>query len=469
MGKHFNQSLDFNNMPKIFRLQATPRLYTILAWLCFAELMLLFAFLYASFIRIAFFQFDEFEFVKKGFFYELFFLRHDATGPQWMNFENDPAQPKVGPYLYGATLSAAGYRDITAYFTRYDTFKKGMGVNWYEWLGKEPDQLPEAVRSTLPLVFVGRWVSLGFTIAMLGVVFWLSRLIGGYLYGLVALALLGFNPLLLAHGVYAMTDTFLLFFFSAGLLTALGFFRSLKSHEPRMRAQAYTFSILFGILCALSAGVKVSGILLFVFGLIGLVLLFLLPRAVVQEKKTLIAHALIMTVTFVTVFIALHPFLYHQTFTRLPFMFTSRFEGELYYHTLYPATAVTSRVQALSLVVGRTLLPGGYGNFNVGGIPIDLVLFLTGVFLLGRTMYRSHRRTHQVADESILLVWTTIVLASIAAYLRNDWPRYYLPSVMVVTLVEAYGITVFLRGFRKLPDLLIPHAVNAFRRETQYL
>ena len=456
-------------MPKIFRLQAAPRLYTILAWLCFAELMVLFAFLYASFIRIAFFQFDEFEFVKKGFFYELFFLRHDATDPQWMIFENDPAQPKVGPYIYGAALTAAGYRDITAYFTRYDTFKKGMGVNWYEWLGKEPDQLPEEVRSTLPLVFVGRWVSLGFTLAMLGVVFWLSRLIGGYLYGLVTLALLGFNPLLLAHGIYAMTDTFLLFFFSAGLFTALVLLRSLKRQELPSQSRTYALSALFGFLCAMSAGVKVTGILLFVFGFLGLMILMFLPRAVVQEKKRLIVHALIMTVTFVTVFIALHPFLYHQTLTRLPFMFTSRFEGELYYHTLYPATAVTSRVQALSLVVGKTLLPGGYGNFNVGGIPIDLLLFLTGVFLLGKAIYGSYRRTHKLADESILFPWAFVVLVSIVVYLRNDWPRYYLPSVMVVTLVEAYAITVFLRLFRKPLDVLISYVVNAFRRETQYL
>jgi 4-amino-4-deoxy-L-arabinose transferase-like glycosyltransferase len=423
--------------------------------------MFLFAFLYAQSLRTAFFQIDELEFVKKGLFYELFFLHRDTDNPQWTTLANDPRQPKVGPYIYGAVLHAAGYRDIAAYFSQYDTFKEGKTVRWDLWLWKEPDQLPKAVRSTLPLVFVSRRVSLVFTLAMFAIVYLLSRLIGGYLSGLIALFLLGSNPLFRVHGFFAMTDSFLLFFFSVGLLTAFELLRSLKSQEVHVQNRAYTLSVLFGVWCALAVGVKITGILLFGFGLIGLALLFFLPHAIVQKKKTLIVHAIIMTITFLTIFIALHPFLYHDTLPRLRMMFVGRLESALTYQKIYPSTAVTTRVQAFKLVIGKTLLSGGYGNFHVGGIPIDLFLFLAGVVLLGKAIYRSYRRTHKVADESILLLWAFVTHVSIVAYLRNDWPRYYLPSIMVVTLVEAYALTVFLRLFRKFLDFLIPYAVNA--------
>lgn len=439
-------------MSNIPRLQAAPRLYTIFAWVCFTGLIFLFAFLYTQSMRTALLQIDELEFVKKGLFYELFFLKHDTADRQWMNMENDPRQPKVGPYIYGAVLHAAGYRNIAAYFSQYDTFKEGKTVRWDLWLWKGPDQLPDAVRSTLPLVFVGRRVSLAFALAMFVIVYWLSRLIGGYLYGLIALFLLGFNSLFRVHGFYAMTDTFLLFFFSAGLLTAFGLLRSFRSHEQQTQIQAYALSILFGIFCALSAGVKITGVLLFGFGIIGLTLLFFLPHAVVKKKKTLIVHALLMTITFLIVFIALHPFLYHDTLPRVRMMFIGRLESALTYQKIYPATAVTTRIQALKLVIGKTLLPGGYGNFNVEKVPMDLFLFLSGIFFLGKAIYQSYRRGYRVAAESILFLWALIVLVSIVAYLRNDWPRYYMPSVMVITLIEAYAITVFLRPLRRLLD-----------------
>lgn len=393
------------------------------------------------------FHIDEYEFIRKSYYFDLFFVKRDLSDPRWYRYDA-PAQPKVGPYIYGAALHLAGISDIENNLQSlgFSQFSVEGEVWWKKFWWQKLDHLPAGLPPILHPVWLGRNVAVLFSLGALLLLFLLAAKIRGFLFGWVAVFLLGTNSLMFDYGRRAMTDSMQLFFFLANLLLAFFFSKALKGKDSK---NIFLLSVALGLNLALGVGVKISGILSLLFLAALFSLLLILQRHSRKMIRLTIFGSLTLGITFASVFTILHPYLYRNPLPQFVSMFTSRMEGESNYQLVYPGTAVASRWQAVTTIVKRTLVAKtGYTNFSLSWFPLDLFLFVTGFWFMAKTATKKLTLSRKISGELILLLWTVIVITSLALYLHSDWPRYYLPIVAAITITEAYGIVYSLNVLR---------------------
>jgi hypothetical protein len=185
------------------------------------------------------------------------------------------------------------------------------------------------------------------------------------------------------------------------------------------------------------------------------------------NKETLIPlvkSAVIIASTFMILFYALHPYLYHDPLRNFVGMFSDRLIASEQANMLaFPGTAVHSRLKAAQLVLKNTLLPGGeYVNFRLRLFPLDLILFSWGFVQMGTLAVRDLRQKKIISGDVMLITWVVLVTTGLIFYLQNNWDRYYLPSVAAVTLVEAYAISTLLN---KLVNRISPGKTKGYLQQ----
>jgi len=393
---------------------------------------------------------DEYGFVRKSYFYYLYFVKHDLSDKRWYDssMEGDAAQPKVGPYIYGFVFHILGYTDIEKTFeeTGFNTITVG-GSPWYEalWL-KEPNTFPVELGSAMKLIFIARRVALFFTIGSIALLFILCTMLASPFFAYAASILLVANPLFSWEGRFAMTDTMQLFFFLLGLIFLILW---QKAWNGKKTKQIYLFSIGLGVVSALAAGVKVTAIMLFLFTLLYTTFIFAVRKS---SKKRIweffIAMGLIVLI-FCGLFYILHPYLYSDPFRNLYVMFHNRLEyAKTFYIADFPESAIPSRLMAIQRIFIRTLAPSAsYGSLSFWGLPIDLLLFIGGLITLVRNVRMR-----------LIVFWTGFVFLCLVYYLYNDWSRYYLPFVTCVCMTEGYACVWFIRRLFVKKPLYFTHA-----------
>ena len=120
---------------------------------------------------------------------------------------------------------------------------------------------------------------------------------------------------------------------------------------------------------------------------------------------------------------------------------TNRLETSERDQRLLPIWAVQTRQKAIEFILGRNLLPQGtYTNFPIGKVPIDGLLFLAGLWFVRKKAIYEFSRRKMLSSELILLLWAAVAIGGLILYLQNDWPRYYLPAEVAITLFQAYAI-----------------------------
>jgi hypothetical protein len=398
--------------------------------------------------RSQYFFVDEYEFLRKTVFFDLMFARRDFGDRRWYktSLEDSAAQPKVGPYIYGLSLHLAGIPDIERYFT-------SIGFNdtvpdrdpWYVtyWM-KTPTQFPPEMAPYLDLIYTGRRTALLFTAGTIGLTYLIGVTFGGPAVGLAAAGLLMTNRLFTAEGMFAMTDTMQLFFFALTLLLCLAWRNTAVSGR---RLPTVVLGVGVGIAAALGAGVKVTGMLAFVFALVFFPTVAWFELRAGRRSGYLLLSVFAAGAAFAGLFFALHPFLWPDPINNFWFMYHERLLGaKTLYWRDYPGTAITSRRMAMNLIFLKLFAPdGGYGNFPFPPFPVDYALFVTGIGISVASAVKTSRETAHIPAVSALPVWTILVFGSLIAYLTNDWSRYYLPAVSVLCLVEAYPLGVSAR------------------------
>jgi hypothetical protein len=90
--------------PAFLKIIPTLILFTFISWY------------YLTYLQQVSFHPDEHEFLRKSFYYDLFFIRRDFKDPRWTT-QDSYAQPKLEPYIYGLTLSLQGVDNIEAKLT----------------------------------------------------------------------------------------------------------------------------------------------------------------------------------------------------------------------------------------------------------------------------------------------------------------------------------------------------------------
>lgn len=267
-----------------------------------------------------------------------------------------------------------------------------------------------------------------FTIGSVALLFIFCTMLVSPIFAYVVSILLVANPLFSWEGRFAMTDTMQLFFFLLGLIVLLAWQRMWGEKKP---LRIYGVSVGLGVICALAAGVKVTGVMLFLFTLPYCLLIGATGKSFKKRIREFVVALGLLIIVFCGLFYVLHPYLYSDPIHNVYAMFHNRLEdAQTFYIDQFPDSAVPNRTLAVSRIYLRTLAPtASYGNFPFWGLPVDLVLFGIGVMMLLR-----------IVKTRLIVFWTGFVFLCLTYYLYNDWSRYYLPFVACVCIMEGYAI-----------------------------
>lgn len=425
------------------KLQKVEIFSKVIKVLLFSAVAVIAAIYYFNGYDNKFFFVDEYYFIKKSYYFDLLFIKHDTSDPRWYGADptGDISQPKVGPYIYGLAFHLMGIKDIQHALD--DVNFNGEKINnkpWYEVMwGKFPHSFPRELYGSLELLWIARKTAIMFTVGSIVVIYSLCTSLRGSLFGLTASFLLASNALLKTAGINATTDTMQLFFFSINLLL---FRKWLLASSLKSKNRFYTYSLLLGVNAALGAGVKTSGIMMVIFLGLSILLVAIIEKYYRRKIKDLVVGSLIIFTVCFSLFYYLHPFIHKDTAVALWNMYYVRTDSYKLYWSQFPYTAVTSRVQAVAVIFKRTLAPGGlFVNYPSAKLPLDTVLFVLGLIYLTIRVYKKLLIKSKFPSEAILIVWTIIVFASLVFYLKNDWGRYYLPLVACIAIFQAYLIS----------------------------
>ena len=259
-----------------------------------------------------------------------------------------------------------------------------------------------------------------------------------------------------------MTDSFQLFFFFFNLVLVICYLKYFSKKNKRL---VLILSLAIGINAAFATGVKVTGILALIFFLGIFLIAFLLNNKHKYFSKKLIFTSLsIVILSFFSLFVFLNPQIHSQPIKGFLKMFTTRWQSAIDYQKTV-GQAVNTKTDALKLIFERLLMTNNrFSSFGfIPFIPIDAIFLFGGIFLLFKKTLVRFKKINQLSLESILISWFGLCFFSLIFYLKNDWPRYYLPLVASITLIQAYflawltekGLTFFRRKvFIKFKDRL---------------
>ncbi len=404
--------------------------------LVFSYLFLFLAVFYFSNPEASLFHLDEYLFLKKSYFFDLL-LKKDFSHPGWQEENFD--QPRLGTYIYGLALRFKGIKDIQEWQkeNKFNTIKV-KGVVWWEKLfGEKFNDFPSELKPAVDLIIYSRRVAAFFGFGSLILLFflgWLNKDLG---LAFFSASVLGVNRLMLYYGRVAMTDAFQLFFFFLNLILLCFYLKFFFQKKIKLLFLCY---FLLGLSAALATGVKVIGILSLIYSLMVFTVLFFINRRIKSlPAKKLFLGACSTFATFYFLFVLINPQIYSQPIKGFIQMFTVRWQSSVECQG-QSGRPVKNKLEGLSLMVEKLFLPGNrFGNFGfVPMIPLDLLLFSGGAIILFKKAKQRLKAKNKLSLEFILLSWFALCFSSLFFYLKNDWPRYYLPLTAALTLIQAY-------------------------------
>lgn len=395
------------------------------------------------------FNIDEYLFIKKSYYFDLFFIKHDLSDPRWfiVALGDDVTQPKVGPYIYGITLHLAGISNIEEFFrkTNFTSITVDNQPWWSILWNAKPENFPKSLSASLKLIWLGRRTSILFGIGSAIILFIFGTNLVNTFFASIASVLLVTNNLFTNEMKYATTDSMQLFFFFSNLLLCHIW---LESYKNKNKKSFVLYSLILGINAALAAGTKTSGILVCIFLGIFILLVMLIMKFSKRSIQWILVGTFIIGMTCGVVFYSLHPFVHVDTLEAIKKMYYTRTLGYKDYWTEYPPLAIYTRKDSLLYIFQRTLAADGdFINFYLNPIPVDLILFLSGFVLISVKSFQQWKNKKKFPRLSILPLWSVVVFIGLIFYLFNDWPRYYLPFVSCITVVEGYAICMGLQRF----------------------
>jgi hypothetical protein len=403
------------------------------------------SFLYFGSIKRQVFDWDEYNFLKKAYYLDLYVAR-DFADSRWYDSENG-AQPKVGPYIYAIALKLTGVHNFDNYFAKihFNDFFIGDKL-WYEyylWKVIPPPENGDFV-PIYRVLTVGRIASTLFFLATLTLVFLAASRIKGFGFALVSVIAIGFTNAFLVLGRVAMTDNMLLFFLYLGLYLSI-VYKDLLSDEKR-RSGIFPISFLLGVCAAFGAGVKITGILIILFITLFFLILDLTYKNKIKIRNLLVINYLLILFVFTAVFYLLHPYLYKNTLYNFYYMFDGRLQGALEFQFQDPNLAVLGKFEAFKLLIKRSLIffdDSPYVYFPVK--VVNVLFFVYGTYKLCKSLYDSFVLNKIVNSELVFCLWLFVLVLFLPFYLSGDYLRYYLPVISGFVVVGAYGFAEFIK------------------------
>jgi hypothetical protein len=406
-----------------------------------ALIIVFFSSYYLSKINQLSLHIDEHDWVRKSDFFDLFIERR-FSDLAWVHFDAYD-QPKLVNYLFGMIFHLWGWKDINKELIKIN-FNEGWrrpqpiyflwtNNNWwikYQDLSFKDLSNPVKVKA-MPIMIIREWmVFVSLTTAVL--FFLIGRKINNWLTGILAMILIGLNPLFFSYSLRAMAEGLLFFLMSLSLLLTSYF---VKTWHKKDWQKTIILSVVIGLVNGLVAATKFTG-----FIAVGAFSLFCWLLMYTSHVEQAIKNLLISLLVALAIFILLDPTLWSSPPRKFAMMIASRISTIKAQQQDWPGLALTKPSLKLSKIFEKTVTSeSGFSTFSFTKLPMDLVLIPTGLFLIIKKE-KQKWKNGKMSYLSFFLIWSLSTFLILLLCLPLDWERYYLPLLLPVIIVEAYAL-----------------------------
>lgn len=398
---------------------------------------------------------DEHVYINRAIFYDLY-SKKDFSSPLWHRYESYDV--KLPELIYGMIITKYKKTSVQDYIAvvGFNTSVTGED-SWNHYYARQylpMSELPRLIYDRIEPVRIARWGSLALSIGSLLSLVAIWLLLDDWLAGLIAVLLLGLHPLYTYATLTAMGDGPLAFFSLLTLLVSL-----LLSRSARKTGRYIFLSVLLGVFSGFAVSSKLNGLLSFFYACTASFV------CVVQNnsnKRMLHACISMLLILFIgaTVVLVINPHLWNSPIHNFLQMGYDRKAIIAFQQGLFPQDALRTPSERVAAVLRWAFSRHeSYGVFPI--VWQEVALTLVGVFALLCEIYKSYDATFVMSHKRTSLVlfsaWCLIIAGATTVLIPLDWNRYYLPIVIVVTMVQSFGAsfalrTIFAAGRRTLRE-----------------
>ena len=377
---------------------------------------------------------DEGDYILTARYFDYLFVQHDVTRPEWGDGYWTHTQPMLARYLVGGSLWVGGY-DLAKVPGRY-RWGRSLEENRLE------GRVPEA-----PLLFQARAPMAVMAAGAVGLLYVLGRVLGGPLAGLAAAALALASPFAQQYLVRAVNDAPLVFCLLLGLLLAI-----VGARRGRAGGLPTRWAVAVGAALGLGLGAKLTAVLSLaaVLGWAALAALLAARRRPASAPGDRLRRAwaagrgwVLAPVVGVALFVLSDPHLYPNPLLHTAHLFQDRAEEMVNQQRVSPGDALLNPLDRPGYVLGGSLIDGTWTGSH--GLPFEALLAgLGGAALLLRT-WRGWRQAGLAPVEGFVALTAVVYFAGTSLGLLVPWPNYYLPTLLIGSLLSGLGISAVVR------------------------
>jgi hypothetical protein len=374
------------------------------------------------------FEADEADYVATSRYFGYLVLQRDVTRKEWGSNHWTRTQPPLTRYIVGAWLTGWGY-DLEKMNQPYVSTASSFEVNRQKGRVPTDDVL---ARSRQPMVLVGA--------GAVALLYPLGLLLGGPLAGLAAALLALSSPFIRYTLVHTWAEAPLAFFLLlAALLASVGIQRVLHG-----RPGAWRWALGLGLALGLASATKLTGLV----GLVpllgvsaGLMLWLWRRRADRTDARAVLLWASPAATVALAVFVVLNPYLWPNPIGGFVGMLEERRDEMAFQQDQWPEYAVTGWAKRPWLTVNGSLQVGPLAETPLA-VLVNLPLLLVGLGgLLGQW-----RRGRLSLAAGMLLAWAAVYTVVIVAGLGLKYPRYFMPSTVLLLPIVGLGAALVVRA-----------------------
>jgi 4-amino-4-deoxy-L-arabinose transferase-like glycosyltransferase len=407
---------------------------------------------------------DEPGWISSGYYYSNLLLDGNFKWEQWKcpkcEAFGSEYNPHLGHWVFGISMKFFATKNEQEFFDMYDP-EKSLDENRRE--GKIPSQ---------PILFRARMSSVAIGILCCLIIFWIGYYSSNMQIGIIASILLTFNNLFIDLSTLAMTDIPYNFFLLCACFTSIFLLHQYTSRNRLL------VCLIYGSFIGLASSVKITGVIIGALYFLSIIL-YVKNIFGLRFKDTLKYLLTFFVSTFFIIYL-LNPYSW-PSFTEININETTSevvtyFKNnsglnvsEENYAVEYPQLSNLSHVlefprmfQRFNHLMDEQLNKYGWWGdnrfrtfhknlliYSSGlsresyllsiGVILEFYLLVAGIIVLSKNLIQSFQ-TKKISGSVIPLTYFVANYVFIMIFMKLNWDRYYLPTVIASQSIMAIGI-----------------------------